>query len=383
MRRAFLFFLLFVTAPAAADEPWVTFGGALEVEVNLERNGRRDQVPAFTDAYTKSELAAYAILPAGFTANGVFKLEPTGLAEPGDDRFFDDHTLWVDELYLSWGSGPLILFGGKLHPRFGFAWDRGPGEFGTDFCEEYELTEKIGGGAELSLSDLAGLTGSIGQHSLRAEFFHADTSVLSTGAFARRFSTGLDDPARRWRNSQSLGGADNTDDLGNFALSLAGVGTPMPIGMLDYTIGYSSRGAGIDARDAGAAATEHGYVVGVAWEIPLPERVTLTPLVEGVRLENYGGFDGVRNEYLTAGFEVERVPWRLAYAYQFARLSDPSAADTRAVRVENTASITYDLSNHVPVILRGLEWSIGWRRLRDAGVSTNDFGTQLVWGYTF
>jgi len=385
-----LFPVLFATPPAAGQEaaaqdteilPGVTLGGSFETEFDLDVMGRRPGRRDYANLYNKSALGLYLNLPGGFTVNGVFKFEPTDRERSAANRGFADQAGWVDELTLSWVQGPLELFGGKIHPRFGFAWDRAPGLYGTDFAEGYELAEKIGFGAQLSWSDLFGVTGSIGDHDLRFEMFQADRSFLSEAAFSPRYA--MTDPVTGdtrylWRNRRSTGGADNTSGTDNWVASAEGHGVPLPLGTLDYTLGYSYRHAGDDSVDAGTGATEHGTVAGLAWEIPLPYRVTATPLAEWLRLDDADGVRDAKRDVVTAGIELARRPFSMAYAYEWQHDRGPSPYDA----TQHTVSVTYDLGDAAE-FLKGFEWTVGWRRLREDGATANDFGTQLAYAIRF
>src|SRR5262245_10084046 len=372
------------------DEPWdqVTITGAITTNLQSDVYGKRTGQRAFVDTYFETEAGVAVNLPYGFGINGVFKFESADREFNGETRWFEAETAWVDELYLNWQGGPLTLFAGKIHPRFGFAWDIGPGLYGTDFGEEYELSEKIGAGATLYVSDIFHVTPQIGEHSLRAEAFRADDSFLTGGLVSRRFQ--VDDGSGTGRltlkplNKRRFGGPDNVDSFGNVVVSAAGKRVPMPIGLLEYNAAVSSRKPGEDATSAGNAATETGYVGGAVWEIPVPwMRLTFAPLVEYAWFEDFGGVQDQRGRFLTAGFDLIRRPWKLSYAYQWNR-NDDTAADTGTTQFENAASVTYDLSDIVPYrIMRGTEITAGWRRLHVDGEGANDWGAAVSWGYKF
>jgi hypothetical protein len=365
-----------------------SFGGGIDTEFNLDRYGKRGQRPAYTDLYNKTDLGLYLGMPGGFTLNFVGKFEPADRDPDGTNQYFANEAAWIDQLYLSWVRGPVEIFAGKIEPRFGFAWDIAPGLYGTDFGEEYEITEKIGAGISLSWSDLLGATGRIGSHSVIAQFYQADRTGLSGSLGAARW---LDPDATsasgqniyRRRNRRQFGGPDNTQGYGNFLLSLAGERVPGPVGTIQYTLGYGQRRAGADSVAAGTQATENGYVAGVAWEIPLPLRISATPIVELVRLDNADGIDNQRREYVTAGVSLTRKPFTLAYVYATQRDSDRVAGGD-SFRTQNMASLTLDIGYYIPLgFLNGMEATIGWRNLREGGVSANDYGAQLAWGYKF
>lgn len=372
----------------------IIFGGELQTALELDLAGRRRTRQANGNAFTESLAAGYLLLPAGFSVNGVARLEQTARVPDGRGSVFRDQALFADELYLTWSRGVLDLFGGKIHPRFGSAWDRGPGLFGTDFGKEYELSEKLGGGARVWLSDLLGLSGRIGSHNFQAEVFETDRSLLSSAVFNPRFAQTdtATDPATgeqvprtrfRWRNRRGTGGADNTDFAGGTVLSLAGFGIPAPVGQAGYTASWSARRPGQDAVAAGRAGVERAFSLGGFWTFPLPARAIAAPFAEYARQDQAGGFRGVSAEWLTVGLDLRRAPWTLSYAWLGNRGAD-GAEGRRAVRVENTASLTYDLYFIAPLpILRSASATLGWRRLREGGTAANDIGGLLGWTWKF
>jgi hypothetical protein len=374
----------------------IVFGGEFQTSLELDVNGkRRGGRPANGDLFTESLGAAYLLLPYGFAVNGVLRLEQADRGTDGHGSVFREQTLWADELFLIWSRGTLDLFGGKIHPRFGSAWDRGPGLYGTDFGREYELTEKLGAGIRIWASDILGITQYTGTANLQAEFFEADRSLLSSSGFNPRWgqTTAAVDPetgepttrtAFRWRNRRGgTGGADNTDFLGGTVVSLAGYGVPMPRGQAGYTLSYSARRPGQDANALGRAGTEQGFTAGGFWTVPLPRRTIGAPFVEYARLENANAVRDRTTDWLTAGFDLRRAPWTLSYAYMTNGSTD-SAEGTRATRTQNTASVTYDLYFVAPVpILRSAIATVGRRRLREGGVAANDFGGLLGWAWKF
>jgi hypothetical protein len=369
-----------VRAEPAEILPGIALEGSLDVELNLDMLGRRGNRGAHAEAWTKTALGLALSLPGGFALNGVFKFEPTGVERGAADRVLD-HAGWVDELHLSWTQGPLQLFAGKIHPRFGIARDRAPSLYGDEFAERYELSEKLGIGAVLTWSELAGFGEGWGAHDIRLEAFQADRSVVSEAALAPRFF--LPDPAtggtrRLWRSRRALGGADNTQGVSNWAATAEGRGIALPFAALDYTLGYAARRAGLDSVEAGTAATERSTLAGFALEIPLPFEITATPLAEWVRMANADGVRNQRRDVMTAGLALARGPLGLAYTHGWERDTGPAPAQAR----QHSVVASYDLEDAAGW-LKGFTWNLGWRRLRESGVAASDIGTQLVYGLRF
>ena len=375
-------------SPSVTLADGITLGGYFDTEFNFEHFGRRGSIPSWNSIANETEFGLYLNLPRGFAVNAVFRYEGAEREADGSNRAFYASTAFVDRLYISWTEGPLQIFGGKIHPRFGFAWDRAPGLYGPDFAEGYELVEKLGAGVQLTWSDLIGRTAEIGTHTLQVEFFQADNTGLSSSIGARRYpwTQTFTDPATgesfsrtsyRATNRRWLGGPDNTEGFGNYVVSLGGTGVPLGFANLDYTLGAMSRST--NASDTpGSGQTERGYVAGVALEIELPQRLTLTPLVEVLRLNDAQGIAGVTRDTLTAGFELARRPFAASYAYQAER--EHGAASSWAAA--HTATLSYDLAD-LAGWLDGFTVNLGWRNLRQGGVSANDYGAQITYGIRF
>lgn len=168
-------------------------------------------------------------------------LEP--VRDPRNDRTFSDVGLYAEELYGQLANGQIKIRAGKFNPAFGQAWDTAPGIFGTSFAEDYELTERVGGGFAWSLPAASGA------HELSASLFMADRTVLSNSAFTKRGQLSNDD-----------GGASNTGGLQSFAVSLDGAlsGECGSTGSACYTAGFRYQPGG--DNDLG---DEKGFVLGI------------------------------------------------------------------------------------------------------------------------
>jgi hypothetical protein len=227
---------------AAADKPrsYPYVAGEASVEFQHDRidiDGDSD----ITDTYNTTELEIGVYFSPFFSVHGSFTFEPVLDAEAGDDRFFEDHGLYAEELYAKFSFKPFDVKAGKYNPAFGSAFDETPGIYGTDLAEDYELTERVG----LAIS--AEREGTpFGKVTLTASTFFADTSFLSDSAFTRRGRTDRDD-----------GGLSNTENLDSFAFSIEGEDIPGFAG-LKYNIGFVHQAAGIDDLD-----DQNGFVFGL------------------------------------------------------------------------------------------------------------------------
>jgi hypothetical protein len=373
----------------ASDQ--VELGGEFVTTLQSDLVGRRAMNTAYLTSYTKSQLATYLLLPQGFAVNLVARLEPADRPSEGRGQFFRDQTAWIDEFFLNYTWRWVDLIAGKIHPRFGSAWDRGPGLFGTDFGERYEVFEKLGFAMRFWWSDLAGISSDWGSHNIQGEFFQTDRSALSYSAFARRFAItrNVVDPetgelttrtSLRFQNTRRTGGPDNTDFMGGMVISAAGNGIPMPRGQAGYTFSFSSRRPGMDAGPARGA--EDAFALGGFWNIPLPLRLTGVPFVEYARFTTADGVAGRWRDYLTTGFDLRAAPWTFSLAYMNSTARDRDSG--RQWAQQTTASLTYDLTFIAPIpLLRTASVTVGWRNLREYGQSVNGAGALVGWRLPF
>jgi hypothetical protein len=197
-----------------------------------------------SDTYNTTTISVGAYFSERFSLHGTFIFEPVLDPEPGEDRVFEDHGLYAEELYAKLTFDPFELYAGKFNPAFGRAWDDTPGVYGTALAEDYELTERIGAGFSVEKDKTP-----LGKLTFKGAAFTADTSGLSNSAFTNRGQTQRED-----------GGLSNTGDLDSFALSIESEEIPGFAG-LSFNIGYVHQAAGIDDLD-----DQNGFVLGLQLE---------------------------------------------------------------------------------------------------------------------
>ncbi len=112
-------------------------------------------------------------------------LEPVKDPGPRDDRFFEDHGFYLQDIILQFDADRVFGFGGKFTPNFGLAWDIAPGVYGTDFAEDYEFSENIGfGGGFAYASDSVG-THTVSAHTALQPARFSKTTVSSASPRSR------------------------------------------------------------------------------------------------------------------------------------------------------------------------------------------------------
>ena len=363
------------TSAGSAPWPRIVWGGELEVQIQSDTNlGAKDR-KAYNVAFTKTEgnfylnVGDYLSLHSKVTLDQVRDRFRTG--------FFRDEGLFVEELYARVDLAPyapFAIYGGKFNPRFGRGFDIAPGIYGDEFAQDYELTERLGIGIAWVLPV------EFGRHEFRAEAFAADTTFLSNGWITR---PSPDDPlaTRIGRNRLSFGGASNTGNLSSTVISLRGGSFPGLRG-LGYQISYSRQAPGQPANPAEDFVpfkVENGLSFSLYWEeLPLTGRLSMTPLVEYVRLWHAGGGDA-NADYVTAALEFKYYAWKLSGVFglrHFERGDEPNTRDRFA-----SATLSYDLNNLRIGAFRfkNLEISAAYKALREDRVWRHTIGTQLVY----
>jgi hypothetical protein len=302
------------------------------------------------DLFFEGALAARFGLTPVFSINTGLTLEAVEDPQPFRDRFLGDIGLYVDTLNLQADIGKATLIAGKFGPGFGTAWEVTPGIYGADFAEDYELAEQIGFGAAYRFE-----TAGMGTHTLGANIFFADTSVLSDSIFTRR-----------GRLSTADGGAGNTGRLDNFSLTLDGEEFPALPGF-SYHLGYRRLSAGLgDARD------ENGYVAGVVREAEFAG-LTLAGNAEAAYFTGFGGSED-NALYLTAGLAIKRGPWHGEVSGTLRRLDLAGGGEQTDRLMQLSAGHEWE---------NGVDLSAGYGYTRVEEIDSHVLGLRLTKSFDF
>jgi len=285
------------TPAETGETDGIVFGGAYTLNFQFDQTLNRSAgVKSFGNLFAElDDLNWYLNIGKYFSLNGALKMDQVRTVSKSSA--FRAEGLRVSELYATVYLDPVRIYGGKIHPRFGKAWDVTPGLYGTDFAEDYELEEKLGLGIAYDLR-----SPTFGRHSLTFETFIEDTSFLSNSVFSRPRITDSD-VIRPKHLRRRDGGVGNTGQLfDNFTVTLDGSKIPELRGF-SYNLGFERR----RGSKVGGEPTEHGFVAGFEWEILLTSRITMTPQVEFAYQRNPGGVAG-NTKWMTAslGFELGR-----------------------------------------------------------------------------
>jgi hypothetical protein len=278
-------------------------------------------------------------------------LEPVKDPGPRDDRYFEDHGFYLEEIKLQYDADWIFGFGGKFAPNFGLAWDTAPGVYGTDFAEDYEFAENIGFGGGFAYS-----SGTVGTHRVSASTFFQDYSILSDSAITSRGRTRV-----------SNGGVGNTGDFSSFAVSMDGAEIPVAPGFA-YHAAFIQRGKG-----KGDAEDEKGLVFSGSYAVDL-QGVSVTPLVEYAHFFDADGVNDQEREFLTTAVQLEWQNWNLALSRTSRDTDRPNASDIDDALYQVSAGYAFDF---------GLTADVGWKIAEEEGVESQTIGVLLTYAREF
>ena len=327
---------------ADATSPEECSGPCLEYASTFELNGAwvHPSDGAIGDSYLlgpKSENYFDLKVSDGLSFIANFISEPVIDAEPGKNQIFNGTGAYVDVLQTQYDFGNFSIWGGKIHPAFGRAWDVTPGLHGTDLAENYELAERLGGGTSYSF-EAAGLSSQ-----LQASAFTVDRTILSESLFSNRGRASLDG-----------GGAGNTKGVSSVAVALGGclgaeVDTCYDEGSFGYQLAarYQKGGADSDGH-------ELGFLGSLNKSISISDETTLRLFGEAAWFRNFeGSADDAIAVTGSAAIEAGPATYSVAYSQQTELVA--GGADASEYLVDITAM--YDLGESISMI--GETWSVG------------------------
>jgi hypothetical protein len=306
------------------------------------------------DAYNTTEIKAEAHFSEWVSIFTGLVLEPVKDRQPGDDRYFEDHGLYVEQLYGKLSFNSVQVLAGKFNPAFGRAWDDAPGIYGTDMAVDYELTERVGAGFSVRKDSTA-----FGTAKLQASAFHADKSFLADSAFTSR--------ADAYRVD---GGLSDTGNLDSFAISLEGKKLPDFPG-ISYNLGYAHQaGSGADLDD------QNGFVFGLQAERKY-NGAEFKLIVEAAYFDYAGDlYDSGDPDlfveaawYLTLGLETKIDKYHAAAAYTMRDAELFNESDFDDYQYQVSAGIDF---------APGWSLDIGYKFLRAQGEESYTLGLMLI-----
>lgn len=332
-------------------------GGAIGIELHQDWNYRSEnQANETSQTFLKvePEIEFQITEQVSLYMHGV--LTPMRDAEPGEDRIFEDHGLYAEEIFVRFAEDDLTLLAGKYTPRFGMAWIDAPGIWGRDVSERnYKFIERVGfaGSYEFDLD-------ANGTHTITAGAFFLDTSPLYHAVGRARA------PSTR---NRSDGGVSNTERLNSFSVAY-------DVENLAALPGVKLHAAYVDlARGQGDSGDQRGGVAGAHYELPLNDALTWVPLAEYALFRNADGLAGQDRGLLTLSSNlILWNTWNLALVANKVATDVPGGSQARDRQFQ--ATIGYRL---VP----GLLLEGGWLIEESDEVTTRRLGAMITYKRKF
>ncbi len=292
----FVFSLCIYTHEARADYFDPKLNGIVLFELRndwaFRSEKEKDEV---NNLYT--EIEPYLILSFNDRVALEVSLMINALKKPkqGDNMYFDNQALFVEELKLAYYGDNFSVFGGKYNPTFGTAWDLTGGVYGKDLAKDYELKERLGVGGSV-FGDIKGM----GFHTLTANSFFLDTTFLSESLITRRDQKGKED-----------GGVSNTEDLSSYSVTLDSEKF-MGVKGLNTHLGHYNQAEG--AEDTGKK-NEKGVVIGANYTTYLTKDISAKFIGEYAQIKNSEG-KSKDIDYLTGSVKLKLYKqWNAAVSY--------------------------------------------------------------------
>lgn len=197
----------------------------------------------------------------------------------------DDTGLLLEELKVNFENEDMRFSAGKFDPTFGVAHNKAKriGVFTSQFTEDYNLREKLGGSLTAILENA--------QFTLNS--FLNDTTGLSQSALNHR--------GRAERNDGSAG---NTGTLSSYSFSMEGSNF---FGIEDWVYNLGFRSLSVDAISG--SEREKGYVFSSEYSYQIGRRSYLIPFMEVVKIDNFTGEEGRNAIYTTTALIANYSSW--------------------------------------------------------------------------
>jgi len=276
----------------------------------------RERANERNDLYTTLEAVLGVAFSEEISLETGLVFEPVDDPDPGEDRYFGDEGLFVEQLFFEYHRDRFSIQAGKLNPAFGIAWYLAPGVYGPDLAEDYELTEAWG--LQFKLEGVSEYTGRL---MWTGASFSADATVLSESVFNPRYY----DVERKYdHNRVRLGGPGNTGNLDSFSTTLTGDEIPGFPGLL-WNVGFSH----LENDDPGMK-DQRSVSAGALYQFEVTGGIVGNVLVEGVHQDHADGVDGDDRRYITASGSVSMRGWNVAASYTQRQLDaglEPNVGD--------------------------------------------------------
>lgn len=269
-----------------------------------------------------------------------------------DTRGFDpqDSGLIAEEIKLDFKNDDMEFYLGKFDPTFGTAYNKKKriGVFTAEFAEDYNLREKLGSGIAANLEN----------SKITFNTFFNDTTGLSNSAVDHR-----------GRANRSNGISGNTGTLSSYSVAIDG-DTLFGIEDLYYNAGY--RSLGVD--NIATKKRETAYVVGAEYLYRIGYKTSIIPFFEGVKINNFGGFENRNAVYTTAAVIGKYSAWTASVSSLTRNIQNNPAGTANQRQLQ--LSIGYKFTDNISL-------DVSRSKLRENGYSGALVGAVLTYFYKF
>lgn len=239
--------------------------------------------------------------------------EPIDDLDPGEDRAFEDHGLFVETAQAIASFGKVTVNVGKFSAPFSIAYDYAPGVNGDVLNADIEVTERWGAGVAYNFTGEGTEQGAI----LRFAAFNRDTTALSGSMFTNR-----------GRLDRIDGGNGNTDAFENFAVAFDLIALEA-LPDFHFHVAYMFQAAG-----DGDLSDQDAYVAGANWEKKVGENAVYQVVLEWAHSDGALGYgDAVsvvgasQDDFTIAAGGTWHEAWTAAVGYSLRDIEDPIGGD--------------------------------------------------------
>ncbi len=317
-----------------------------------------DKNNKYIDSFGRNETAITVNLTDNLSIESMFVLERLNEESAnGEDRAFDGEGVFTEELKLKYETNHFTIFGGKFNPNFGSAWDWGRGIWTHKLAENYEQTEKLGGGVSISALN----------HTLGISAFHNDVKILDGSTITKRGNTARND-----------GTPGNSDNFESYNISLEAE-NPFNIEGFSYNAAFLNL-----ASDIPTNVNQRGFVVGANYAFDLNKDVNLDSLVEMAGFNNLDGNKDKQQRFITANvIATFKDSWNVTVG--IAKITNEESATPDSNQNLFQLSAGYKFANNF--ILPGLTIEAGYKDQSEdialKKVSTKSLGVLARYIITF
>lgn len=365
------FFLIFFCSSSALyaaslkQYPYISGDTLVQIQADRVLSSEKNNVPVNNGfVYVQQNMALN--FNKNWSAKTQLRLQPNNVLTTRDqvnsERYrtflnndrgssLGDTGILLEELKINYENDDVRVFAGKFDPTFGTAWRKTKriGVFASQFTEDYNLREKIGGGVTALLEN----------SSITFNSFLNDTTGLSRSM--------INDRGAAKKNS---GVAGSNQNLSSYSFSMEGEDFLM-IDNWYYNFGYRSLAVG----SAEGKAREQGYVIGSEYLYKVGRNSSIIPVFEFVKINNFSGQRNRDAQYTTLALIGNYASWTASASLITRDLRDLQAGAKYSDR-QMQFSIGYKITDNVTI-------DVSRADIKENGYDGAMFGGNLTYFYKF